>query len=96
MRISGFNVVLISQWTDAAENEAQLAWCRDTYTALQPYLAPTRYVNYLATDESGDAARRAGSCVPARCMDCSQAHDRALAHLISSGRPGGTPWTSST
>ncbi len=59
MRISGFNVVLISQWTDAAENEAQLAWCRDTYTALQPYLATTRYVNYLATDESGDAAAAA-------------------------------------
>ncbi len=31
----------------------------NTYAALQPYLAQTRYVNYLATDESGDAAAAA-------------------------------------
>jgi FAD/FMN-containing dehydrogenase len=55
MRIAGFNVVLISQWADAAQNDAHIAWCRDTYAALQPYLAPTRYLNYLAVDES-DAA----------------------------------------
>jgi len=59
MRVSGFNVVLISQWTDPAQNDAHIAWCRNTYAALQPYLAKTRYVNYLATDESGDTAAAA-------------------------------------
>ena len=59
MRINGFNVVLISQWTDATQNAAQIAWCRDTYAALQPYLAQTKYLNYLATDESGDGAAAA-------------------------------------
>ncbi len=34
-------------------------WCRDTFAALQPYFGATRYVNYLADDESGDSAAAA-------------------------------------
>ncbi len=60
MRLSGFNVVLISQWTDPAQNDTHIAWCRNTYAALQPYLAQTRYVNYLATDEDAAAAAAYG------------------------------------
>jgi FAD/FMN-containing dehydrogenase len=56
MRITGFNTVLVSQWTDARENERNIKWCRDTYAALQPYLGSLRYVNYLDTDEPGDPA----------------------------------------
>ena len=36
--ITGFNVVIISQWTDPRETERGIAWCRDTYAALTPYL----------------------------------------------------------
>jgi len=60
MRLSGFNVVLISQWTDPSQNDTHIAWCRNTYAALQPYLAQTRYVNYLATDEDAAAAAAYG------------------------------------
>jgi len=56
MRITGFNVVVISQWMDAKENERHIAWCRDTYKALTPYLGTTRYVNYMDVDEAGDPA----------------------------------------
>jgi len=56
MRITGFNVVIISQWMDAKENDQHIAWCRDTYKALGPYLGTTRYVNYLDVDEAGDPA----------------------------------------
>jgi FAD/FMN-containing dehydrogenase len=56
MRVTGFNVVIIAEWTDPRENDRHIAWCRDTYAALQPYLAPTRYVNYLGDDEVGDPA----------------------------------------
>src|SRR5213075_2049485 len=31
MRITGFNVVIISQWLDASENDRHIAWARDTY-----------------------------------------------------------------
>jgi FAD/FMN-containing dehydrogenase len=54
LRITGFNVVIISQWMDPRDNDRCTAWCRDLYSALGPYLATTRYVNYLDTDEAGD------------------------------------------
>jgi FAD/FMN-containing dehydrogenase len=59
MRITGFNVAIIAQWMDPSENDRQIAWARDTYTALTPHWGTTRYLNYLAADESGDAATAA-------------------------------------
>jgi FAD binding domain-containing protein/berberine-like enzyme len=56
LRTTGFNVVIISQWTDPQDTDRCTAWGRSTYTALQPYLAKTRYVNYLGTDEGPDPA----------------------------------------
>ena len=54
LRTAGFNCVLISQWSDPRDTNACTAWCRDTYKALQPFLATTRYVNYLDRDEADD------------------------------------------
>ena len=59
MRLGGFNVVIASQWKDASETERGIKWCRETYAALQPYFGTTRYVNYLADDETGDSAAAA-------------------------------------
>ena len=56
MRITGFNVVIISQWMDSQETDRHIAWCRETYKALGPYLGTARYVNYLDADEAGDPA----------------------------------------
>jgi FAD/FMN-containing dehydrogenase len=56
MRVTGYNVVLISQWMDTRDNDRCIAWCRDTYAALTPYLASTRYLNYFDHDEAGDPA----------------------------------------
>ena len=74
-RVTRFNVALISQWTDAAQNDAQVAWCRDTYTALQPYLAPARYLNYLGDDETGDVAAAAYGSNYARLRDLKTRYD---------------------
>lgn len=41
---------------ESERDRAGNAWARDTYAALTPYLAPTRYVNYLAHDDPGDLA----------------------------------------
>jgi FAD/FMN-containing dehydrogenase len=56
MRITGFNVVIAAQWTDPKDNDSCIAWARDMYTSLTPYLGTTRYVNYLGVDEAGDPA----------------------------------------
>jgi FAD/FMN-containing dehydrogenase len=75
MRITGFNVVLISQWTDAKDNERCIAWCRDTYKALGPYLGKTRYVNYLDADEDGDPAAVAYGANYARLRELKTKYD---------------------
>jgi FAD/FMN-containing dehydrogenase len=50
MRTTGFNVVIISQWATPSETEAGMAWARATHSALTPFLAPMRYMNYLEVD----------------------------------------------
>ena len=50
LRATGFNVVIISQWTTADDTARGIGWARDTFAAVTPYLAPTRYVNYLEVD----------------------------------------------
>ena len=39
-----------------ADTDRSVAWCREMYAALQPYLGSMRYVNYLDDDEPGDPA----------------------------------------
>lgn len=56
LRVAGYNVVIISEWMDPGQTERCTKWARDTYAALTPFLAQTRYVNYLDVDEAGDPA----------------------------------------
>jgi FAD/FMN-containing dehydrogenase len=50
MRTTGFNVVIISQWAKPSETDSGMAWARETYSALMPFHAPMRYMNYLEVD----------------------------------------------
>jgi Berberine and berberine like len=56
LRVTGFNVVIASQWMDSGETERGIKWARETFASLAPYLAPTRYVNYLEDDALNPAA----------------------------------------
>jgi hypothetical protein len=60
LRTTGFNVVLIAQWTNPIDTDRCTAWARDSYAALTPFLAPTRYVNYLGADEGDGGAAAYG------------------------------------
>ena len=75
MRVTGYNVVIVSQWTDAKDTERGIAWARDSYTALGPYLGTTRYVNYLGTDEAGDPAAVAYGPNYARLRELKKKYD---------------------
>ena len=48
--------VLTGQWSDPADTDANVAWVRDTFAALEPYIGPKVYVNYL-DDDDGDRVR---------------------------------------
>jgi Berberine and berberine like len=50
-REPGYNLLLISQWTDPADTEAGTAWARETFDALSPHMADRSYTNYLPADD---------------------------------------------
>jgi FAD/FMN-containing dehydrogenase len=50
-RDPGYNLLLISQWTDAADTDAGITWGRETFDALSPYMADRSYTNYLPADD---------------------------------------------
>ena len=55
LRSPGYNLVVLSQWKEAPDDERGLAWGRESYAALQPFVGQKRYLNYLGEDE-GDQA----------------------------------------
>jgi FAD/FMN-containing dehydrogenase len=58
-RREGYNVLIPSVWTDPADTEANVAWTRETYDALQPYFRKGRWLNYFDDDEPTAAIREA-------------------------------------
>jgi FAD/FMN-containing dehydrogenase len=50
-REPGYNLLLISQWTDPADTDAGTAWARATFDSLSPYMADRSYTNYLSADD---------------------------------------------
>lgn len=58
-RHDGYNLLILSQWADASDDERCTAWARDSYAAVTPYVGSLRYVNYLDADETGDPASAA-------------------------------------
>jgi len=53
-RSEGYNLLVISEWMDLKENDTCIAWARDAYAAVEPFMGSNRYVNYLADHERGD------------------------------------------
>ena len=58
-RDEGWNLLIPSVWIDPADNAANIAWTRDTFSALRPYFADGRWLNYLGDDQADDAIRAA-------------------------------------
>jgi FAD/FMN-containing dehydrogenase/pimeloyl-ACP methyl ester carboxylesterase len=48
-----FNVHVISQWSDAADDEANIAWTRELRAAMKPFSTGRVYVNFIG-DEGRD------------------------------------------
>ena len=50
-REAGYNLLLISQWTHPADTDAGIAWARENFDLLAPYMADRSYTNYLSADD---------------------------------------------
>jgi FAD/FMN-containing dehydrogenase len=75
LRTTGFNVVIISQWTDPKESDRHMGWCRETYDAMQPFFGTVRYLNYLEHDAAGDPAALVYGSNYARLRDLKTKYD---------------------
>jgi FAD/FMN-containing dehydrogenase len=58
-RAEGYNLLVLSQWADPKDNDACIAWARESYAALRPFMGDGRYVNYLDDDEQSGAVAAA-------------------------------------
>ncbi len=58
-RGQGYNLVVLSEWLEPKDNDRCIAWARETYAAMAPFVAAGRYVNYLGDDEPGDSTAAA-------------------------------------
>jgi FAD/FMN-containing dehydrogenase len=58
-RDEGWNLLIPSVWTDPADTDANIAWSRDTFAAMQPHFGTGRWLNYLGDDQAEDAIRAA-------------------------------------
>ncbi|MEE9255468.1 MAG: BBE domain-containing protein, partial [Pseudomonadales bacterium] len=50
LRDPGYNLLVISEWLEPGENEKNIAWAKDTYTAMEPFHAAGTYSSYLTDD----------------------------------------------
>lgn len=53
-RAAGYNLLIISEWSNPSDTDRCTAWARETYSAMKPFMSAGRYVNYLGDEEPGD------------------------------------------
>jgi FAD/FMN-containing dehydrogenase len=58
-REPGHNFAITSVWTDPAATDENVAWTRESFEAMAPYLVGRRYLNYFSDDDTGEEAARA-------------------------------------
>lgn len=53
-RAPGFNLLLLGQWVDPTQSDANIAWVRETFDAMRPHVSAGRYGNYLSGDDPNE------------------------------------------
>jgi FAD/FMN-containing dehydrogenase len=74
-RAAGYNMLFLCQWMNPADTARNIAWVRESYAAMQPFVGAGRYVNYLDDDEAGDPVAQAYGPNYARLRQIKRAYD---------------------
>jgi FAD/FMN-containing dehydrogenase len=74
-RRPGWNLLLPSVWTDDEDTDANIAWTRETFAALQPHLESRRWLNYLGDDQADEAIHAAYGGNYQRLRDVKRRYD---------------------
>ena len=87
-RADGYNLLVLGQWADLSDGERCMAWVRETFTAMQPFMGSGSYVNYLGDEEGGDAVAAAYGSNYARLQQVKAQYDPAnFFHVNQNIRP---------
>jgi FAD/FMN-containing dehydrogenase len=58
-RAATYNMIVLGQWRDAAEDAVHVPWARDVWQAVQPWASGAVYMNALAEGEDAQTVRAA-------------------------------------
>jgi FAD/FMN-containing dehydrogenase len=58
-REPGYNLVVTSVWTDPAATDENVAWTKESFASMAPFMVGRRYLNYFSEDDVGDEPARA-------------------------------------
>ena len=73
-REPGYNLVLAGVWPEATGDDDNVAWVRETFDAVAPYMAESVYVNYLGDDDASRVQAAYGPCWE-RLVDVKRRYD---------------------
>jgi FAD/FMN-containing dehydrogenase len=51
-RQPGWNLIVISEWVEPMDDDANVAWAKETFGAMTSFMVEGAYVNYLGDDET--------------------------------------------
>jgi len=63
-RAPGYNLVVLSEWLKSADTARCTDWARRSYDAMKPWLASSRYVNYMEEEANDQSAAAYGANYP--------------------------------
>jgi FAD/FMN-containing dehydrogenase len=58
-RDAAFNISVMANWTDPAQDDEGIAWARETAAAIEPWSVSGGYANYMQADEPLERVRAA-------------------------------------
>lgn len=58
-RAANFNILVLGQWQEAAEDARHMQWARECWQALRPWSSSAVYMNALSAGEDPQAVRAA-------------------------------------
>lgn len=74
-RDDSFSLLVVSEWTDPAQDDQFIAWARESYACLEPFMGAGGYMNYLDHDELGDPVAAAYGPNYARLREIKTKYD---------------------
>jgi FAD/FMN-containing dehydrogenase len=74
-RDANFEMSIIAQWTDKADDASNVAWARNLWTATQPFVMAAVYANHMTSDESAERVKAAYGAKYARLASLKARYD---------------------